>query len=108
MSVGVFAVLEPNTTYHVSLGLFTDQMEGELTSWTVHTPADVSHSNDDRRKRQLFSAFSSYTLISAYRTILAARFPRLGVPHYINRMINYYLSQNWHRRKNPQKKERVC
>jgi len=39
MTVGMCAVcVERNTTYHVSLGLFTDQMEGELTSWTVHTP----------------------------------------------------------------------
>jgi len=30
--------VEANTTYEVSVGLFTDEMEGELTSWTVHTP----------------------------------------------------------------------
>jgi len=36
--VCIGACSEPNTTYHVSLGLFTDEMEGDLTSWTVHTP----------------------------------------------------------------------
>jgi len=30
----------------VRLGLFTDMMEGELTSWTVHTPPASSAPRD--------------------------------------------------------------
>ena len=41
-----FAVyVEPNTTYDVSIRWFTDQVEGELTSWTVHTPPSSSSSS---------------------------------------------------------------
>ena len=77
LSIGVFAVLESNTTYHVGLGLFTDQMEGELTSWTVHTPLspahpDVSHTGGGGgRKRQLLSALSNAVALSLYRATLA-------------------------------------